>query len=416
MEKLLREIYLQKKEINHFEKLDVFNNNLSLEEKKVLEYIKININNGNKEFRKKIFNLKKEKLNKEKEQKLLKIEKLKEINLLDVENEVECNLWIEHSYLSQLQEIDDKLAKLNKENIYKIIEKEAKDIEEVLKIMKKDTDNYCYEIILDLIYKDYLNNIAEPRLIINEENNILKKEYSFINEDDQYKKYGLIKLNENRVIEKNTLSPNSFPQYICDKRLKKYITIEDISCEMLVFLSELLEKKDIEELSLRVSIYTKLKDNHTQMLLEDKEFGKYFSFGNLKEILPTKLYNMKNDELWINIDKKNITFEEILEDFENYGDYIVTQVVHCEYFEENQEFFINHLDHEYIFYTMEEYEERQNNINQKGNGSKRVKTFKIDNSKIPFILDSGDNFLLKILNEYFKSKDLLEEYFQNINN
>ena len=53
MEKLLREIYLQKKEINNFEKLDIFNNNLSLEEKKVLECIKININNENKEFRKK---------------------------------------------------------------------------------------------------------------------------------------------------------------------------------------------------------------------------------------------------------------------------------------------------------------------------------------------------------------------------
>ena len=358
----------------------------------------------------------KKRLKKEKEKILLEIEKLEKMILLDKESIANCNAWKEHICLFQLKKIEDKIAKLTEKNIYKSIEEEVMDIKAVLKIMKKDVDNYYYEIILDLIYKDYLNNIAEPLLIINEENNILRKEYSFINEDDQYKKYGLIKLNENRVIAEDKLFLNSTPQYIFDKRIGKYITISNISCEMLIFLSKLLKKNNLKNLSLKVNIYEKMQDLGIQNIREAKEFGKYFSFDNLKEVLPTKLYNLKNDKVWINVDKKNITFEEILEDFESYEDYIITQVVHCEYFEENQEFFINHLDHEYIFYTMEEYEERQNNINQKGNGSKRVKTFKIDNSKIPFILESGDNFLLKILNEYFKSKDLLEEYFQNIKN
>lgn len=411
MEKLLEELYLKKKKKNIF---DINPNNETIineDELECIEFIKNKINTNDLIFRKALLKLKVEDLKKELKVINDKREKLENaLAQIDQEELPRIRFWLEMYIRNENEEVQ-KLKDLKEEKLYEFLEKES---EVVINIGDRKT--YFYKKILQLFYDDYLRNIVEPKWILNEKNNILKKEYKYIDEDDQYIKYGLIKLNENRVIEKNTLSSNSFPQYICDKRLKKYIIIEDISREMLVFLSELLEKKDIEELSLRVNIYTKLKDKHTQVVLEDKEFGKYFSFGNLKELLPTKLYNMKNDELWINIDKKNITFEEILEDFENYGDYIVTQVVHCEYFEENQEFFINHLDHEYIFYTMEEYEERQNNINQKGNGSKRVKTFKIDNSKIPFILKNGDNFLLKILNEYFKSKDLLEEYFQNIKN
>lgn len=94
-------------------------------------------------------------------------------------------------------------------------------------------------------------------------------------------------------------------------------------------------------------------------------------------------------------------------------------MVHCEYFQEGNNFFISHLDHEYIFYSEEEYREREKNINQK----KRVKTFKIDNSKIPFIFSLKEgvneeriNILLLILEGYFKKKDLLKEYFQKIEN
>ncbi|MGL4764967.1 MAG: hypothetical protein ACRC18_09150 [Cetobacterium sp.] len=411
MEKLLEELYLKKK------KKDIFDIDpddeviINEDEIECIESIKNKINTNDITFRKNLLKLKKEDLKKEIKDINSKRKKL-ENNLKQTGVKKSREVMFRFDMYDRAEnKIIQELKNLKEEKLYEFLKEESEVVSDIEK-----RKIYFYKKILQLFYSDYLRNIAEPKWIINEKNNILKKEYKYIGEDEQYIKYGLIKLNENRVIEKHTLSPNSYPQYICDKRLKKYIIIEDISREMLVFLSELLEKKNIGELSLRVSVYTKLEENHTQVALEDREFGKYFSFRNLKEILPTKLYNMENNELWINIDKKNITFEEILEDFVSYEDYIVTQVVHCEYFEENQEFFINHLDHEYIFYTMEEYEERQNNINQKGNGSKRVKTFKIDNSKIPFILESGDNFLLKILNEYFKSKDLLEEYFQNIKN
>ena len=400
MEKLLEELYLKKKKKNIF---DINPNNETIineDELECIEFIKNKINTNDLIFRKALLKLKVEDLKKELKVINDKREKFKNaLPQIHQEELLGTEVWFE-MYIRDENEKVEKLKGLNEEKLYEILEKES---EVVINIGDRKT--YFYKKILQLFYDDYVKNVAEPLLSINEKNHIIKKEYEYIEEDEQYNKYGLIRLNENRVVREG---------YILDKRLNKYFEINFISSEML---KNLLDLKSIKKLSLKVNPYKLLEFNEIcTYFTEEKEFGKYFSFANLKEILPTKLYNLKNDKLWINIDKKNITFEEILEDFESYEDYIVTQVVHCEYFEENQEFFINHLDHEYIFYTMEEYEERQNNINQKGNGSKRVKTFKIDNSKIPFILENRDNFLLKILNEYFKSKDLLEEYFQNIKN
>jgi ribosomal protein S18 len=98
----------------------------------------------------------------------------------------------------------------------------------------------------------------------------------------------------------------------------------------------------------------------------------------------------------------------------DYRDIIVTQVVHLEYEligESNQH--ILHIDHEYIFYTEPEFYVRLNDHKQKGNFKKRHKTFKIDNSKIPFVLD-GVFILYYVISKYFKNKELLKEYFSNV--
>lgn len=91
--------------------------------------------------------------------------------------------------------------------------------------------------------------------------------------------------------------------------------------------------------------------------------------------------------------------------------------------------FITHLDHEYVFYTIDEYENRMSSATQKGTAKTRMKSFKIDNSRIPFdyrceVLRKDENgndlpqkdeqFLCYVLESYFKHKDLLKEYFQNI--
>ena len=54
-----------------------------------------------------------------------------------------------------------------------------------------------------------------------------------------------------------------------------------------------------------------------------------------------------------------------------------------QYIKDGDETYITHLDHEFIFYTVDEYEARINNVHQKGTVRPRMKSFKIDNAKIP---------------------------------
>ena len=98
-------------------------------------------------------------------------------------------------------------------------------------------------------------------------------------------------------------------------------------------------------------------------------------------------------------------------------------MIHLQYKTEDNETYITHLDHEYIFYTIEEYEKRLGEYNQKGTAKRRMKSFKIDQARIPFNYqckiykkdNSGSEnelFLYFVLDSYFKHKDLLKEYFQ----
>jgi hypothetical protein len=266
--------------------------------------------------------------------------------------------------------------------------------------------------------------------------------------DTQYNKYGLLTIDDNftifpsnlRVLDKRIKKfhqsmPNSKMDYFNNKpnstgkEKKKYLLIEKISEDFLSILSDLRNKGDIKSLALNPN-----KDqgsnyeNGVKFSFEELEYGQEFSFENLSTPLITKLYSSDNyeNQLWINIDGKNITFEEMRKgkDFQTDEENIITPVIHLEYFQENDNYFISHLDHEFIFYTREEHEKRKNNPAQKGEAKPREKTFKIDNSRIPFTLEKvklkdgilRDNifFLYVVLDEYFENKDLLKEYFQKV--
>ena len=140
-----------------------------------------------------------------------------------------------------------------------------------------------------------------------------------------------------------------------------------------------------------------------------------FNFQHLSNPILSKLYSCEDfSKLSINIDESNITFEELLSDFYVELDCIVTQVIHLEYTAQGKNSFITHIDHEYIFYNEEEYENRSNNHKQKGTARPRFKTFKIDKSTIPFYLENGDFFLYIMLSFYFHQNELLVEYFENV--
>ena len=393
-------------------------------DKECIEYIKLR--KDNIEFKDLILELKKEELKNRIEEHKYRIEKnLDKLNIMKEEilendefiaEEKRIKNWNEEVHNKSIKELENLCKKINKENIYDFIIKKYNDsfyafkrIENITKVFNQE--DYLCASILELLLKEIYKE-EELYYEINEKNNRLKETYEFIDEDEQYKKYGLLKLNSNRNLEKPML--NSPPYYIHDNR-KGYIVLDSrIPDEVLIKLYYLKQDNLITDLSLRANYYMKIQKCNIHAAFEEKAFGKYFSFENLKNLIPTKLYStVTNNSLWINIKNGNITFEELLDDFEieDKREFIKTQVIHCEYFEDEGKFYISHIDHEYIFYSFDEYEERIKDIEQKGNIKNKLKTFKVDNSKIPFIIDN-ENVLLFFLNQYFKSKDLLLEYFQ----
>lgn len=390
--KIMEKIYEEEKKLNPEEYLKLNNicyiNHIR---KNGISFIKKNIKEKN--FQKEITNLKKKNIKQQIKEEKEKIKKSTSKEMKKILNEEILRLEKEIDEID-FSKIIMKFKKFYNDAIYEITEEE-----------------YVYDKILDLFYQEYKKNV-ETECDMNEKNNMLAQTYKYINDDEQYEKYKLLKINDYRKLVKVRFF------HLTDTRIEdeNYIFLDkSLSEKICEKLKDLKDKGYIKELSLRPNYCFKISKIIPSA--EEIEFGKVFKFANLNQVLPTKLYSIENeDTLWINIEKKNITFEEILKDFEIIkNDIIRTQVIHCEYFEEKGKFYISHMDHEYIFYSLEEYVKRLSDIKQKGNILKRIKTFKIDNSKIPFILEDGMNVLLFFLNEYFKSEKLLLEYFQKIN-
>lgn len=428
LQKEFKKIYIHN-EKKRFEKPSI-NYYISIEEieKDAIKCINELLSNEN--FKEKIFELIKKENIQETKNYEQNIEKIKN-NLKMIEKEIyekKSNNFLEeikkekknaklriNFYEDKIEILKDLNKNLQRENIYEYIvdiyEKNIlyKKLKQEIKIF--DERDFLKAYIFRSLYNEYLEN-EEPYYQINNNNNNLEKTYNFICEDEQYKKYGLLKLDNNRQLYEITL--NSWPNYIHDKRCGYIILDKKIPNEVLLKLNYLKDKKLIKDLSLRVDYYQEIQKNAFFCAAEERAFGKYFSFEGLEKIILTRLYSENMDSLWIDVDKENITFEEILDDFNVLEeDTVVTQVIHCEYFKEENQFFINHLDHEYIFYSWEEFQKRKEK-KQKGNKYKRVKTFKIDNSRIPFILETGENILLFFLSQYFECQDLLLEYFQKV--
>ena len=273
------------------------------------------------------------------------------------------------------------------------------------------SDEYVAFKIIELLYEYY--NQSTKRFVVPENNNLenlyASKGIPLKEVDAQYDKYQLISIND-----KIKISDSNIPK-IYDERIHENILINEISIELLHLFKTLMDKKIIGSLALRPE-YSIAGSGiiDLSLALEELERGEIFSLGCLGKPSVSKLYSKQYDNLWIVIDERNITFEEILQDFHIYNDSVVTQVVHLEYEgARDSDPLINHIDHEYIFYTLDEYEKRQRDYKQKGNAIKRYKSFKIDDSKIPFYVE--DKFLLYyIIEKYFRRKDLLKEYFEGV--
>lgn len=248
---------------------------------------------------------------------------------------------------------------------------------------------------------------------------------SILDKQSQFYKYGIIPIDDERE-----LLPIDPPR-IYDRSINKTFFTKNIPLNLLKKIAEMKCKGAVKNFSVRLLNEPGYNGKlYCEYLAEALERGKVFDFVNLGDFSISKLYSEKYEDcMWIVIDPPNITFEELCKDFEDYNDMVVTQVVHLQYEKEGDSAYITHLDHEYVFYTLEEYEKRICDVTQKGNAKTRLKSFKIDNSKIPFncrceILRKDENgndlpqedeqFLCYVLECYFKHKDLLKEYFQKV--
>ncbi len=282
--------------------------------------------------------------------------------------------------------------------------------------IKSDIDyyknNFQYYSIAKILYDDYKKRTV-GRFSVPENCRLLNLYHEHGIDlkltDKQFNRYKLLTIDENFEIKISALPK------VYDTRIKTHLIIQHVSPQLLEVLNKLNKEGVIGSLALRPEYnIVALGLSDISPIFEDIERGEIFSFEKLSTSMISKLYSYDNSSLWIVNDGENITFEELLDNFETEQDNIVTQVLHLEYSNVKGSYLISHIDHEYIFYTVDEYEKRKRDHRQKGEARSRFKTFKIDKAKISFVMKNGDCLLFTILNEYFHKKELLIEYFQKV--
>lgn len=279
-------------------------------------------------------------------------------------------------------------------------------------------------LLFDLL-RDYKN--VKNKFLFDFKNNAFinfykNKGIDLLKEDKQYEKYGLLSIS----LDTFEFCTNQRFQ-LKDKRIDSTLYFNDLipnntslnknnHLSLKDYLWESLQMKKISQLSLLPEFNDVPSDGRT-LFLENFEKGNSFKINGLNKENVAKLFQEReySNQLWAYMDgESDITFEEFNEeetkDYLDVCGFYVTNVVHLKYFRDGSDYFIEHLDHEYVFYSPDEYEKRKLNHLQKGNAKKRIKTFKIDNSKIPLSTEAGLEFLEFILKECLKHTDLIEEF------
>lgn len=280
--------------------------------------------------------------------------------------------------------------------------------------------------VLLFLYYSYENyNYQRKHLFCSDLNELNAVYENVLDKKSQFCKYGLVPIDDERE-----LMPVEPPR-IYDRVLDKTFFTKNVPMNLLKTISKMTHDGIVNDFSVRLINEQGYKGRlYCEYLAEALERGEIFQFVSLGNYSISKLYAKEYENcMWIVIDPQNITFEELCKDFEVYNDMVVTQVIHLQYEREEECAYITHLDHEYVFYTIDEYGNRMNHATQKGTAKTRLKSFKIDNSKIPFdyrcevlrkdekgrdLPQEDEQFLCYVLECYFKHKDLLKEYFQEI--
>lgn len=271
--------------------------------------------------------------------------------------------------------------------------------------------NLIHLCLMESDFWDYFEKINKENIIKNHLYDEIILKYKEIEIDILIEDHEFYKNKLNSVNEYTNIICNRANRYLQDKRLDIYFCLP-VPRFLLEALDSYCNTGLIEKLAFRIDRMTK-----SFFVFDSFDYGAKLKNDILNLPDLSRFFDLDNyqDALWIkhNKIKKHLTFEETCDDFELFDDSIVTQLIHLEYFIENEEYYIRHLDHEYILYSLDKYHERLENSEIKGH--KKVKTFKIDDSRIPFFSKyKNEYFLFIVLNSFFENKGLLKEYFENI--
>lgn len=259
-------------------------------------------------------------------------------------------------------------------------------------------------------------------------------EVDLLETDAQYRKYNL-----HSVTEATELLIG-IPNRILDSKHQAQLLIEHTPSYVLTLFERLRSEGLIKDLALLTSDDVVIKTNqHIFVSLGIQRIPQPLKLDNLRRqpdgevvstvlrtrgltadstaVLPSvsKFYKPgSEDKAWCSITDNSMTFEEIAHIPELLEDCAVTRMIHLEYFVDDGRFFVSHIDHEFIFYTLEEFDLRANDPYQKGNARKRLKTFKIDQSAVPFMLDDGTLFVHTLIDACFEKSYLLMDFLLDL--
>lgn len=252
--------------------------------------------------------------------------------------------------------------------------------------------------------------------------------------DQQYSKYNLYSITAGIELMLD------MPCRIFDTHSKLQLFIENTPRHVLKLFERLRRKGLIEDLALLAGAQTLIEtDQYISIALGVEEILLPLTLYNLPrqvdgEVLHTVVRTNglpiegtavipsvstfrepgSEDMTWCSITADSMTFEEIAHVPELLDDCAVTRMIHLEYFVVDSELYVSHVDHEFIFYTHEEFDLRSSDPSQKGNARKRLKTFKIDRSNIPFVLEDGTLFVHTLIDACFERPGLLMDFLRDM--
>lgn len=263
--------------------------------------------------------------------------------------------------------------------------------------------------IVKILFEDYKRKTT-PFINFEQIENAKKQLIDIYYPENYIDKYNLLKFSKSH----NLYVSYKEGSHISDYEKQKYFHNDYIPTIIFEVIENLLEKEYIKDISFLI---TYISDDCIS--LEEKEYGRIFSY-DLKELPEISCFydeNSMDNKLivikQIENSKTSLTFETLKSDLISQDEQIITNLIHLEIKTIDNEEFITHIDHEFIFYTLDEYEKKV--IKYSNKGFKKLKTFKIDNSQIPLKYNyKGTPILIYFIMEFLDNKELIAEYFSKI--